>query len=426
MKYNIKRENNHSIATITDENSTTVTSFITIDIHEKSSVTNQALGLLYPDALLSGTKKLTRQEFLNEINLLGASINISVTNNKVSIILKSTNETFSKLLKIVEDMLANPAFSPSEIKRIKTTTINELYAEKENSRIIATERLINSFYDKNDRKYTYEIEEIVKEIPKITPKQLKLLHTKVMSQFWTCSIAGNTSHVTAINKLINKLKKNFSPKSFNPIHKQKLPNPKLILKQISSRQNIDFSIGAPVPITLHHPDYIPLTFAIAVLGKWGGFTGRLMSTVREIEGLTYGIYSLAEGFSGTEQGHWRIMTFFSPDKALQGIKSTYREISNLYANGITKDELDRFKIILNTQQTLLQDSIVGLLKNLHTYHYHQFTVEEIKERKARITSLELDEINQVIKKYLNPNNLTISAAGPIKTVQKDLQSFIKK
>lgn len=425
MKYNINRKEKYSIATIEDNKNATVTTFVSVDIHEKNSLTEQTLQRLYSDALLSGTVKLTREEFLNKVNLLGASINVSIVNGTFFMVLKSTSETYTKLLSLVEEMFLKPSFSKTELTRIKATTINELHAEKENTKDIAQERLINAFYDKKDRRYTYEINEIISEITKIKTKQLKQLHEQIMSQFWICSAAGKKTHILETEKLISNIKKTTSHKKRTPFHKQKLTNQKLILKQVPSRQNIDFSIGAPIPITLHHPDYIPLVFAINVLAKWGGFAGRLMSTVREQEGLTYGIYARPESFSGDEVGHWRIMTFFAPDKALQGIESTFREVTNLYQNGITNDELKRFKTILNTQQILMQDSIVSLLKDLHTYHYHQFTLEEMKEHKERINSLKLKEVNSVIKKYLNPKDLTVSGAGPVKSVQKELKSIVK-
>lgn len=424
MKYNINKASKYSIATIEDPKNTTVTTFVSIDIHEKNSLTEQALQRLYSDALLSGTIRLTREEFLNKVNLLGASINVSIENATFFMVLKSTNETYSKLLSLVEEMFLEPSFSKSELTRIKKTVTNQLHADKENSEMIAHERLINSFYHKSDRRYSYKIDEIINKIPEIKTKQLKHLHEQITSQFWTCSIAGKQSQIKEIKTLIDNIKKNKQIKVLNAAHKQLSKNKRLTLEQIPSRQNIDFSIGSPVPITLHHPDYLPLVFAISVLGKWSGFAGRLMSTVREIEGLTYGIYARPESFSGDELGHWRIITFFAPDKALQGIKSTFREITNLYENGITKDELKRFKTILNTQQVLLKDSVVSSLRDLHTYHHYQFTLEEMKEHKARINTLKLNEVNEVIKKYLNPNDLTVSGAGPVKSVQNELKSYL--
>lgn len=425
MKQHIHTEANYSLATIVADKSRTVTAYITVDIHKEHTVADQAVQIMYPDALLSGTDKKDREAFLHATNLLGGSVGVSVSGSCVNISIKSTSETFAKLLKLVEEMLLTPAFPNTQLQRIRDTVTNELHESKEDSRSIAHEELLNTIYGAGDRKYSYDIDETITAVKRSAAKHLRGLHTDVLTQAWICSIAAPQAHCDLFKKFIQKTKRLHSLQMTTAIHQQKPPKKTAALKDVPSQQNIDFSIGAPLPFTLHHPDYIPLSFAITVLAIPGSFAGRLMDTVRAKDGLTYGIYGQLEGFSGTEQGYWRIMTFFAPDKATQGLQATFREISKLYKKGITQDELDKFKIILSTKQTLLGDSIAGQLNNLHSYNCHGFTLQEIEERKAKITSLTLKEVNDAVKLYLDPATLTIGGAGPIKAVQKDIETFIK-
>jgi zinc protease len=425
MKHHINRESDYSLATITASKIATVTAYITIDVHKERTVTDQAVQMMYPETLLSGTEKKTRAEFLHAANLLGGSVGISVRNSNVTITLQSTAVTFPKLLKLVEEMLVQPAFAKTELGRIKHTVTNELHESKEDSKGIAQEELLNTFYGSGDRKFSCDIDDTIAAVKEISIKNVKSLHMDVMTGAWACSIAAEKSNCDLFEKFIKKTKKLHTLRVTESIHQQKPPNQTISVKNIPSKQNIDFSIGAPLPFTLHHPDYVPLSFGIAVLAMWGGFAGRLMSIVREKEGLTYGIYGQLEGFTGTEQGYWRIMTFFAPDKAKQGLTSTFREITKIYKKGISADELHTFKTILHTKQTLLGDSLAGQLRNLHGYNCHGFSLKEIEEQKARISSVTLKEVNDAIKTYLNPASLTIGAAGPVKVIQKDIESFIK-
>ena len=206
-------------------------------------------------------------------------------------------------------------------------------------------------------------------------------------------------------------------------HKQKATTNKVLLTNIPSRSNIDFSIGVPIPITIHHPDYLPLMFGLGVLSI-PGFAGRLMNTVRDKEGLTYGIYGYLESFSGTEQGYARIVTFFNPPQTIQGITSTFREIKKIYESGITAAEFDRFQTIFTTKQSLLQDSLLRQLADLHSYNVHGFTVDEIAAHKAKLANITRKEVNDAIKKYLDPTRFIISGAGPTKASEKDLRKFV--
>lgn len=421
----INRHQNHSVASICDPNSDIAIAHLSIDLHETRTIADQATGLMYPDALLSGAGKYDRAAFLSAVNQLGASIDIDTDQDVVHLTLKATSDHFGKLLKLVETMLKEPHFDAKELKRIRSTTSNELHAQQENSKAIAHDRLRNHLYGETDRRFTYDLEETSQEVRSTKRRHLLAYHERLHAAHWTGSVAGPPTAIDAFTRTITRLKRGRQSPSRSSVHTQHAARPGIILKDIPSRQNIDFSIGAPIPFTLHHPDYVPLGFAVAVLAKWGGFTGRLMSTVREKEGLTYGIYGKLETFSGTEQGYWRIMTFFAPEKSVEGLTSTFREIKQLHTKGISEAELERFKRILGTGQTLINDSLLGRLRDLHAYHFQGFTLEERAEQKARIDQLTRAEVNQVIKTYLDPTTLTISGAGPTERVQKELEAFAR-
>jgi predicted Zn-dependent peptidase len=151
-----------------------------------------------------------------------------------------------------------------------------------------------------------------------------------------------------------------------------------------------------------------------------------MQTVREQEGLTYGIYARTEAVRTTETGYWRIMSFFAPEKTTQGITSTLRELSKLYEHGIADAELTAFKTIFATQTALQHDSIISELKTLHAYHVHGFTPEEVAARQAATQALTTEAVNEAIRRYLDPATVGCSAAGPTKAVHTAIESVFAK
>lgn len=424
MRYQIDTHHTYSFASVTEPTAEVVVAYISVDTHDERTIADQAVSLMYGDALLSGAGSLERNAFLDAVNQLGASISVKVVDGVVNITLRSTVTTFKRLLTLVELMLTEPQFSKRELKRIRQTTINGLHESKENSKAIAQEQLRNAFYGSNDRRYTYDIDETISEVATTDVRHLKAFHQTLDRRIWVCSIAGPQPQQRDFERSLQRLRKGATITDRDTTaHAQQAPKPTVLLTDIPSRSNIDFSIGAPIPFTLHHPQYLPLAFGIAVLAKWGGFAGRLMSTVREKEGLTYGIYGKLEGFTAGEQGYWRIMTFFSPERSVEALTSTFREIRNIHQQGITEEEFLRFQTILETGQTLLNDSMTTLLNDLHGYHCQGFTVEEILKQKARIRALTRTEVNEALRTYLDPRTLTISGAGPIKAVEKELRRF---
>ena len=421
MTLDIKPTEYFSLATVTSKKSDIVKAIITTDTHTQNNLNKQVIEYLYTDMLLSGSGSYSREEFLNAVNMLGASIDIDVTAGKVSFILRSTTDQFGKLLALFKAMLQEPTFPAVELKRVKNTTLNQLHQAKEDSKNIALDELRNLFYGVDDRKYTYSIEESLTEVPKVTATQLKKFHQSVMANRWFCSIGSDKAAISAFEKYLRTIKT--QSLEVEGVHQPKPPSPVLHLQSIPSRQNIDFNIGLPLPITRSHPDYIPLGFAVAVLGKVGGFAGRLMSTVREKEGLTYGIYSQLEGFSSEEQGYLRIMTFFAPGKTLEGLTSTFREIKKLYTSGVSQAEVEAFKTILSTQQSLIKDSSGRTLADLHSYHCEGFSIGDMEEYKQALGDATRADVNRVIEAYLDPSLMSISGAGPTNSVQKDLRTW---
>ena len=424
MKYHLTKTPSYSIATAT-QSTNTVIAYISADLHHEQTALHRATELLYTEALLSGAGTYNRAQFLNALNLLGASVGVTISDSVFTLSIRSSATVYKKVLSLVEVLLKEPTFETTELARIKLTVSNEIKESKEDSKSIARERLRNSFYATHDRRYSHDEDTLIKAITLVTKQHLKKLHTELLSTDWTCTQASSKENIVLFENVVKKCNRAKTTTEPLRVHQQTPPSPGLTLKHIPSRQNIDFSIGAPLPITMHHPDYAPLLFGITVLGKLGGFTGRLMSTVREAEGLTYGIYAGTETFYREEQGYWRIMTFFSPAQAVQGLTSTFREVKKIFDEGITKEELVKFKKILKTGQILKNDSSASLVGELHAYHMQNFSLVEMEEYKQRILSVTLKEVNDALKTYLNPNTLTISAAGPVEKIKKELLHFSK-
>ncbi|MEN9920330.1 MAG: hypothetical protein RL538_223 [Candidatus Parcubacteria bacterium] len=425
MKYNIIETTDTSFATISDPGLETVIAYFSVDIHDGKTVTKRAVEFLYADMLMSGAGKYNRAEFLDTLNGLGANITVGISDGVCTLSIRARKDVAKKVFALTETILLSPHFDGDELKRVKQTVTNAIIENKENARALAHQQLRNSLYGAEDRRFTFKEDALIEAIKKVTPKDLKTLHKRIMGQFFTCSVAAEQGVAEELKKTLRKIRKNYPlEEALFGIHQQLPPVPRLITKEMPSKQNIEFSIGTPVPITLHHPDFIPLIFGLLVLGG-PLFASRLMSTVREKEGLTYGISADGQTFLNEEQGYIRIGTFFSPDNTIKGLSSTFREIKALNEKGISQAELEQFKVIFETKQTLIGDSISRQLSDLHSYHMQKFSLEEIALHKAKIKKLTAEEVNSAMKLYLDPATLIISAVGPIKAIKKDLEAFMK-
>jgi len=399
---------------------------VSIDTHrgDKNAVL-EATGNIYVKALLAGCKGYTREAFLNAVNLLGATISVNIDNGIVTISLTSIDTNRDKLLNLVVAMLQTPTFAPTEIKRIQELEENELFEEKEDAKSQSLYAFIDTLYGPTDRRFMSKTDDLIGVIKKVQKKDIAKFHERTMSGKWILTITSDTQNADKVTKKLQKLRASFKEvKDFETIHTIKtFSQRKIELVSIPSKQNIEFSIGGLLPLALTDADYHAFVFGLNVLGKWGGFAGRLMSTVREKEGLTYGIYARVETASQTEHGYWRIMTFFAPEKAMQGLNSTIHQIKLIQEKGITISEFERFKTIIGTGQTLLNDSVIRMVTDAHAYQVKGFTLESMKDFKKKMLEVTKEEVDQALRKYLDLSVLVIAAAGPVQTHSKELKAL---
>jgi len=78
---------------------------------------------------------------------------------------------------------------------------------------------------------------------------------------------------------------------------------------MADKTSVSVVFGQTTGLKYSDPDYQALRLATAVLGG-SGFSGRLMQTVRDKEGLTYGIYSAASNDTFAD-GDWKITATFA-------------------------------------------------------------------------------------------------------------------
>lgn len=400
---------------------------LTGTLEVKHSVENEAIHMVFVEALRAGSGTLKRDEFLDAEGKLGTHISVSEGDGTVRVSFQVLDTFLPQTLKLLEVLLLKPRFEPREITRIKEHLVNALILAKEDARSHAYSEFVNTLVEKSDIRYSFSIDDTITAVKKVTAGDLKKLHSTFLSGSWLYTVGGSEKSATQVVRSLTSIKKSHPGDVVPPQANQiKVPTKRTVLqKDIPPKQNIEFSIGGALPLTRKSPEFSAFAFGMSVLALYGGFTGRLMSTVREKEGLTYTIYGRAESVTKVQEGYWRIMTFFAPKDAEKGIASTIREVTSMYEKGITKDELARFKAILNTRRALLQDSLIKQVADIHAQREIGITRDEYETYVQEIQSLTQKQVNDAMSKYLNPYTLVISAAGPIKSVKKQLDSFTK-
>ena len=148
---------------------------------------------------------------------------------------------------------------------------------------------------------------------------------------------------------------------------------------------------------------------IYILG--GNFSARLMQTVRDEQGLTYGIGSSIGGVKFGLDGYWSTWGTFAPDLIENGKAATMDQINNWYKNGITSDELDSKKSTITGTFKVGMDTTGGLVSQILSNAERNKDIKYLDKYVNSINDLTDEEVNSVIIKYIDPDKLTVVTAG---------------
>jgi len=153
-----------------------------------------------------------------------------------------------------------------------------------------------------------------------------------------------------------------------------------------------------------------LRVATTILGS--GFTGRLMHNVRDKEGLTYGIKADVSGDTFSD-GEWKITATFAPTLLDKGIASTKRQLDEWYRHGVTAEELTQRQSQLVGSYYVSLSTTDGIADALFIAVQRGYDIHWLDEYPKAIQALTLEQVNGVIRKYLDPKKMTLVKAGSV-------------
>lgn len=374
---------------------------------------------LYADLLLSGTETHSKKEIDSFLKKHGLKLMVGASEGCVHITVLARFDRIHYALQILDELIYTPAFDPTEFKNKVNVMREENREGRDDAKRIATIHFRNLLYPQNPYMRRATLDEEYSELTSVRRGILATLKMDVIHGEWFVTLVGTQSVEAALQPLLTKLSKNSTPTS-REVHSDSIQKSASKYVTIPGKTNVEVRLGNVLPVTPLDDDYIPFEFGLAVLGKVGGFSGRLMSTVREKEGLTYGIYATVIETHKTNTGFWQIYTFFTGKDLARGLTSTMRELTHIVEKGITPDELGIFKEILANQYLIAHGSNSGRAAFYHTALLRGESEVDMQRYFDEVQNLTAQRVNEALRKYIDPKKLIISAAGPVTTSGKGI------
>ena len=372
---------------------------------------------MMPELLLSGTATRSKDKLNEEIDNMGASINVSDEGMSGSGLKKYTEKIFD----LMADIAMNTTISQDELEKAKKKTLSGLETQKNDpdAMVRNVSAIVN--FGPNHPNGEIPTDETVK---KITLDRCNHYYkTYYRPNVAYMAIVGDVT-LAEIKPLVEKYFGNWQ-KADVPVATYSIPTlsatklTKVAFAPRTAAVQSVVSVTYPVNLKPGDADVIKARVANVVLG--GGSQGRLFLDLREKHAWTYGAYSslredeLGGTFSATVKCR-NIVSDSSVGALLDEMRTmqTEKVTDTALQNSITYLS-GNFAIGLEDPRRVAQNAI-----NIERYHMPKDFYQNYLKNLAAVTS---DDVIEMSKKYITPDHANIVVAGSKEEVANKLARF---
>lgn len=378
------------------------------------AASNPALPYLFSEVLEEGTETMNRDDIRGIIENVGSDLSFDLLGEYTVGKLRSTTQGFEKSFRVFADILTKPTFPEESVVITKKRLMNECREEEEDTKKRASALLADHLFEKGSAHRTLSPQEQLEYLKEIDRPLLVDYAAEALLHPLIISIVGDVSAST-VEKMCTEAFKDrpsVSESDFLLPTKAKEGETAQAFLTIPGKENVDVFFGNYTGVRVTDEEYVPLSVAIEMLGG-SGFTGHLMQTVRERDGLTYGIYSRLKDVSGELPLYVFVWATFGNTLFEKGVTAMKNEMQAWLETGITEAALEKKKTeIIGSYVVSLEDPERVSFKLLATIGSKR-SLDFLRTYPEAVSRLSLAEVKEVAQKYLNPDHFKLAAAGSI-------------
>jgi len=376
----------------------------TQDPPEKAGLANLTASLLD-----EGTTNRSSKQLAEQIDFVGGSLAVKAgedfTTASARILTKDVDLGFT----LLADILLRPAFSKQEFERVRAQILGEIISDNDDPGHVAM-TAFNQLVFRN-HPYRWPVNGLETTVPKITITDVQKFYAKeyLPNQTILAVVGDITSEQAAglVEAHFGTWKKKSAPsreiKNPRPIDKKTV---RLIEKDLT-QSTIVLGHGG---ISRTNPDFYPVTVMNHILGA-GGFSSRLMDSIRDKQGLAYGIMSHYE--ARAMPGSFWITLQTKTETTNLAINGVLAEITSLRESPVSDQELAEAKAFLIGSFPLRLDSTGKLANVLAQVEFFELGFDYFTQYPEWIDRVTKEDVQRVANQYLNPQHYALVVVGNV-------------
>jgi zinc protease len=374
---------------------------------------NLAIATLTGGMLDKGTTSQDKFAIAQKLDAVGATLAFSVGDTMVTFGGKCLRKDVPLVIDLLAEQLRAPAFSEEEFAKLKKQIAGRVQRALEQTGYRAGLAFAAAIYPPGHPNHEPSTEAFLAALDTASVADLQAFHQRFYGPAELTLVAVGDIDPAALQAEVARAFAGWTGGVKRPAYPRIARHTDTSRDQVvfmADKPNISVLLGQASGLRHSDPDALPLRVATTILGS--GFTGRLMATVRDQEGLTYGIGARTGNDTFTD-GDWRIIANFSPELLEKGLASTRRELKSWHEQGVTADEVARTKTNLAGQFQVGLATTDGLASTILATLHRGYPLSWIDEYTQKLDAVTLDQVNAAIKTHLRPETFILVKAGTV-------------
>lgn len=374
------------------------------DPPEKAGVANLVASLLD-----EGTTTRSSRQLAEQIDFVGGSLAVQAGEDYTTASARTLKKDIDLGFTLLADILQHPAFPKQEFERVRSQILGEISSDNDDPGHVAM-KAFNQLVFQN-HPYRWPVNGTEETLSKITLAEVQSFYTKeYLPNQVILTIVGDVTAeqaTTLVQTHFGSWKKGAVP--YRAVKKPTAIDKKTVQLIEKDLTQSTIVIGHP-GISRTNPDFYAVTVMNHILGA-GGFSSRLMDSIRDKQGLAYGITSHYD--ARVMPGSFWINLQTRTETTNQAISGVLIEMKAIREAPVSDQELADAKAFLMGSFPLRLDSTSKLAQVLAQVEFFGLGFDYFSQYPKWIERVTKEDVQRVAKQYLDPQHYALVVVGNI-------------
>ncbi len=376
-----------------------------------------ATSALVSSLMGTGTENMSKDDFNEEIDFLGASINLGAESAYAS----SLSKFFPRVMELMAEGALNPKFTQEEFETEKNKQIEGLKSINKDVSSIASRVSAALAYGAN---HPYGQFATVENTEKVSLEDVKRFYNSYFKPANAYLVVIGDIKTSEVKKLAEN---NFGKWKAGAPNEQNLPKvtnvekTQINLVDLPNAVQSELRLQNTIDLKMADEDYFPVLVANQILGGGGNLGSYLNANLREDKGYTYGAGSSigADKYASRFVAQAGVRNAVTDSAIVESLKEIRRIRTEPVNPQVLEDAKSKFagNFVLRLEQP---STIASYALNIKTNDLDDDFYETFLKK---INDVTVEDVQRVAKKYFKLDEARIVVAGKASEIAENLEKI---